>query len=186
MTIRTFIALEIPKEALNKLLSIRDEKLRGIKNIGWEPTNKLHLTLKFLGNTQSESLDKYVSAIDEIVRKYGKSYELVFEQFGVFKKGNEPKILWASLKKDENLFNFVKEIELKFSEFGFEKERREYKSHITLLRFRGYEESEKILSLIKVNLPEIKFISNTVNFYESILLPSGSVYKILKSFYLEK
>jgi RNA 2',3'-cyclic 3'-phosphodiesterase len=185
MTIRTFIALEIPDDALSQLLSFRDEKLGSIGNIRWESKNKLHLTLKFLGETQSESIVEYSNAITKIIVKH-KSFDLSFSEFGVFKKGNEPKILWVGLKKNENLVKLVNDIELKFSEFGFERERREYKAHITLLRFRGYEGAEKILSLTKVNLPAIKFISNTVNFYESKLLPSGSVYKSLKSFYLEK
>jgi RNA 2',3'-cyclic 3'-phosphodiesterase len=185
MMIRTFIALEIPDEALLKLLAVRDEILTGVKNVRWEPKNKLHLTLKFLGDTKSESVEEYINALNVILCEY-KNIELCFSEFGVFKKGNEPKILWIGLKKNENLIKLVNNIELKFAEFGFEKEKRDFKCHITLLRFRGFEDAEKILSLIRVNLPEIKFISNTVNFFESKLLPSGSIYKSLKSFNLEK
>jgi RNA 2',3'-cyclic 3'-phosphodiesterase len=184
MMIRTFIALEIPGKSLSELLAIRDENLKTAGKIRWEHQDKLHLTLKFLGDTKSELVGQYSSVLEEIIHKY-KSFELSFSEFGVFKKVNEPKILWAGLKNNENLIKLVNDIELKFEHFGFERERREFKLHITLLRFRGYEDAEKILSLLKVNLPEIKFISNTVNFYESKLLPSGSVYKSLKSFYLE-
>jgi 2'-5' RNA ligase len=120
MMIRTFIALEIPDEALSKLFSIRDENLPGIKNVRWEPKNKLHLTLKFLGDTKSESVVEYSNALEEILSEY-KCFELCFSEFGVFKKGIEPKILWAGLKKNENLKQLVSDIELKFAQFGFGK-----------------------------------------------------------------
>ena len=57
--------------------------------------------------------------------------------------------------------------------------------YLTLLRFRGYEDSGKILSLTEVNLPLIKFTTDKITFYESKLLPGASVYRSIKSFYLK-
>jgi RNA 2',3'-cyclic 3'-phosphodiesterase len=182
--IRAFLALEIPDDVLTKIISIRDEWLGGSENIRWEPKEKLHLTLKFLGNTKEELLEKYSDTIERIVLNYD-CLDLSFSEFGVFRMGDEPKILWMGLRENEKLIKIVNEIESSFTEYGFEKEKRKFRSHITLLRFRGYEDSKKILSLIQVNLPEIKFIANKITFFESKLLQSGSVYKSLKSFYLK-
>lgn len=184
MMIRTFIALEIPDDALTQLLNIIKNKIGELHNIKWESREKLHLTLKFLGDTKKEFIDTYISAIERISKKYN-SLDLSFDRFGVFRKGNEPKIFWVGMNENHKLNEMVSEIETTFSEFGFNKENRKFQPHLTLLRFKAYEDSEKILSLTEVNLPLIKFTADKITFYESKLLPSTSVYGSIKSFFLK-
>ncbi len=164
MMIRTFIALEIPDDVLTQLLNIIRDKIGELQKIKWESRDKLHITLKFLGDTKKELIDTYTSAIARITKKYD-SLDLSFNCFGVFRKGNEPKIFWVGLNENRKLNELVSEIETTFSGFGFDKENRKYQPHLTLLRFRGYEDSEKILSLTEVNLPLIKFIANKITFF---------------------
>ena len=184
MTIRTFIALEIPDDALTQLFNFIRDKTGELPNVKWEPKEKLHLTLKFLGDTKKEFIDTYVSAVEKISNGY-KQLDLSFNHFGVFRKENNPKIFWVGMNENPVLTKMVSEIETVFSGFGFNKEIRKYKPHLTLLRFRGYEDSEKILSLTDVNLPLIKFNAEKITFYESKLLPGGSVYREIKNFYLK-
>jgi len=184
MTIRTFVALEIPKEALLKIIALRNETVGGSPNFRWEPIEKLHLTLKFLGNTKEELIETYSEGIEEIVADY-KNIEMSFNKFGVFRKEDVPKILWVGLNDNEDLSKMVNDIESFFAQSGYESGRREFSPHITLLRFRGHEDSQNILSLTCVIIPEIKFIANKVTFFQSKLTPSSSVYKSLKSFYLK-
>lgn len=184
MTIRLFVALEIPEEALSKIIDIKNAALGNLHNVRWEPKEKLHLTLKFLGDTNSDLIEKYSDAMQRIINSY-KSFELGFNKFGIFIKDNNPKILWVGLCDNPSLLHLVKDIDEIFSEFGFEKEKRKFKSHLTLLRFRGHEDSEKILSLLNVNLQELNFNANKVTLFESKLLPSSSIYRSIKSFYLK-
>ncbi len=184
MKIRAFIALEIPNDPLSEILKIRDEKIGEAGNIKWEGKEKLHLTLKFLGDINSEMIGSYSKSLEKITDTY-EGLNLSFSEFGVFKRRDEYKILWIGLNENQRLAKMVEEIESSFAEFGFEKERRNFKSHITLLRFRGYEDSEKIVSLTHVKLPVIEFKANKVTLFESKLLPSGSVYRSLKNFYLK-
>lgn len=183
MTIRTFVALEIPDEVLKKIIDIKNSSLSELPNVKWEPKEKLHLTLKFLGDINSELINFYSEMIQKIVAKY-KRLELSLNKFGVFKRENQPKILWIGFNENKFLINLVNEIENAFNQFGFERDRKQFNSHITLLRFRGHEDSEKILSLLNVNIPKTEFSADKVTFFQSKLLPSGSIYKPLKSFYL--
>jgi len=184
MQIRTFISLEIPEESIEKIIEIRDKTVGNIPNIKWEKKDKLHVTLKFLGDTNKDSIVRICESIEGIILKY-KPFELKFEKFGFFRRGSDPKILWVSLNPNNILSELVNDIETSLVECGYEKENRGFKPHITLLRFRGYEVVEKVLSLTEVILPEIKFNAEKVIFYESKLLPSGSLYKPIKSFYLK-
>lgn len=184
MKIRSFIALEIPDEAITNILKIRDEKVGKLEDVRWERKEKLHLTLKFLGDINSEMIGSYSQTLEKITSNY-ESMNLSFSEFGIFKRRNELKILWIGLKDNLKLIQIVDDIESSFTEFGFEKENRKFKSHITLLRFRGHEDSEKIVSLKEVKLPEIDFNANKITLYESMLTPSGSIYRSLKNFYLK-
>ncbi len=184
MKIRAFIALEIPDDSISEILKIRDEKIGKIENVRWEEKEKLHLTLKFLGDINSEMIGEYSKSLGKIIGTYD-SLNISFSEFGVFKRRDESKIFWIGLNENKQLLDLVDEIETSFAEFGFEKEKRNFKSHITLLRFRGYEDSEKIVSLTHVKLPVIEFKANKVTLFESKLLPSGSVYRSLKNFYLK-
>jgi 2'-5' RNA ligase len=184
MKIRTFIALEIPDNALDHLLKVRDTALSISNTLRWESKDKLHLTLKFLGECESEMIENLCEALEKIVLNYNQ-FKLKFSKFGIFTKDGEPKILWVGLEENIKLYELVQQIENTFSSFGFQKESRKFSAHITLFRFRGREDAKKILSLLSVNLPEINFTADKVSFMQSKLFPSGSIYSNLKSFKLK-
>ena len=184
MMIRTFVALEIPNDALSQIIDLRDNATTGLKNVRWETKEKLHLTLKFLGDTKEELVNEYTSAIEETVGKFH-PFELTFKEFGIFKKDNTPKILWAGLEENPQVVRLANELDEMFGNFGFEREKRRFKSHITMLRFRGYEDQKKILSLLGVNIPQINFTSEKIIYFESRLLQSGSIYRSIQSFNLK-
>jgi 2'-5' RNA ligase len=50
-TLRLFIALETPPEIKPKIAAIRDQLRTSNADVKWEPGEKLHATMKFLGNT---------------------------------------------------------------------------------------------------------------------------------------
>lgn len=184
MKIRTFIALEIPHEAIERIINIRIDKIGDGGSSKWESKDKLHLTIKFLGDTGKETLNSYITDIKRITSEM-KQLELSFSEFGIFRKGGIPKILWIGLKENNDLNQLAKTLESNFESYGYKKEERKFKAHITLLRFRGSENMEKMLSLTEVKIPEIKFVANKVVFYESQLKQTGSVYKSLMDFNLK-
>lgn len=183
--IRLFVALEIPEEVISVVLSERDKILGDEKNIRWEPKEKLHITMKFLGDTKDSLVEQICTELETLV-KCTKPFKLELNKFGVFKRGGDPKILWVGMKENKSLSNFVDEIEESFCKFGYTKEERKFKPHVTMLRFRGSEDSNKILKLLEVNLPSFSFYAKKVSLIKSELKQTGSVYSELKSFLIEK
>lgn len=182
--IRLFVALEVPEEIISTVLVERDKILNKEKNIRWEPKEKLHITLKFLGDTEESLVENISEELKNIVSK-NKSIGLEVSKFGVFRKGGEPKILWFGMKESKFLSNFVDEIEKSFCKFGYPKEERKFKPHVTLLRFRGHENSSKILDLLEAKLPALSFTAEKVSLIKSELKQTGSVYTTIRSFILE-
>jgi len=54
---RLFISLNIPDNMIEQIISLRD-KIFNNENIKWEPKEKLHLTIKFIGDVSDEITDK--------------------------------------------------------------------------------------------------------------------------------
>jgi len=182
--IRLFIALEIPEEIISTIFVERDKLIGYVKNIRWEPKEKLHITLKFLGDTEESKLFDIIEELTRII-KNNRKLTLELNKFGVFRKGNEPKILWVGLKQNNFLTKIVDEIDKSFCNFGYSKDERRFKPHLTLLRFRGHEEYFNVLKLLDVKLPTTVFCSDKIHLLKSELKKTGSVYTSIKSFTLE-
>lgn len=182
MTIRTFIALELPETVIDQIIQIRDENA-GL-NYKWEPRNKLHVTIKFIGDIDKNLIEKLSSEIETLIEEFN-SFNLSFSNFGMFYKENKPNILWVGIKNNEKLSDFTNKLNNVCAEFGIEKERRKFKPHITLLRIKDSDNAKSLEKLLKLDLPEINFNADKVTIFKSELLPAGSVYKSIKSFYIK-
>jgi len=185
--IRTFIALELPELELKKIIDIKNNYIEDYHKIKWEPINKLHLTLKFLGDTDENIIPAINSELENILKNY-EVFELTFEKFGLFIKDKKPRILWVGLKENKKLTNLAQEIDNVISKFGFEKEKRKFIPHITLLRIKDKDEKfyKDFYKLTQVEIPEINFYADKITFFKSTLLTTGSVYEPIKNFYIKK
>jgi 2'-5' RNA ligase len=180
---RLFIALEIPDEALEQVIQIRDSVYGFGDRIKWEPKNKLHLTLKFLGDVDYSMNDKIIKKVSEIAGNYGK-IESELDRFGMFYRKRKPAILWVGIKNNEKIKTLQKDIEEGMHELGFPKEKREFHAHITLLRVKGREDIEKLKKLEKYELEPISFMSDKISLIKSELTQKGSIYSTVQSFNL--
>lgn len=185
MMIRTFIALEIPDEPLNEIIKIRNENYPSQSGVKWEPVDKLHLTLKFLGDTEEKLVEKISNDISTVISQ-NNELDLCFTEFGMFKRNGQPKIVWVGIKEDQKLLSLVNSVENICSTYGFQKEKRSFKPHITILRIKGREDLEQLYGLSKTKFEPINFTSSTLTFFKSELKPSGSTYTAMQKFYLRR
>jgi len=176
---RLFIALKLPVPVVNKLTDVRKSIYDNDDFGRWEDKDKLHLTLKFLGDTEEKKTILIKNKLKAIVSKYSK-IDCELGQFGFFL----PKILWIKLNVNPSLFTLISEIEESFIELGFEKEKRSFKPHITLLRIRKNVSDEFVSAFKNYIVPEMKFNCNEIALVKSELLPRGSVYTDIKVFNL--
>lgn len=175
MNHRLFIALDLPdeiKEYLSNLL-LEYSSLRHL-NVNWESRQKMHLTLKFLGDTKPELLPLVKDKFMEF--KNFKQFQAKISKFGLFSRNRIPQILWAGLEIDGELTGMVRRIESEFSMLGYKKEKRPFSPHITVLRIKPYYDFGLISPLLDINPKDDKFALKNLTLYESNLLKSGSVY----------
>jgi 2'-5' RNA ligase len=176
---RGFIAIDIPIN--KKLLEMENE----IKNTGAdlklvEPEN-IHLTLKFLGDTDEEKIDKIEEIIKNSVKNIN-SFNIKLKGSGVFPNKNYIKVIWLGLENAEKIGEIAKKIDEQLKNLGFQLEKRGFSAHLTIARVKSSRNKEKLLQIIeKYNDVEFATINvNSVKLKKSDLTPKGPIYTTLK------
>jgi 2'-5' RNA ligase len=178
---RIFIALEIPGEQRSRLMFLRDETF-GNLNVRWEPEEKLHLTLKFIGDTNDEQCRIISSALDFLLEQ--RSFMLSFHRFGFFFKNGIPTILWAGLHESPALNGLVHRIDSKISELGIPHQSSRFWPHITLLRIRDASALPQLTEGNDTLIDGLTFPALNIVLFKSHLLQHGSKYSVIKKYSL--
>ena len=189
-SIRTFIAFEIEDRVKDAIEDIK-EKIKITNSIKgkWISKENTHLTLKFLGDTQLQKIDK----IKECIRTSLNSTNLfncVLKNTGTFPPSKFPRIVWAGIEKEEErITECVDGLENSLLKLHFKKEKRNFKSHITICRIKQVIDPQLFKSSmeeINNTFAPIDFKIDKVTLFESKLTPQGPIYTSLFNFSLKK
>jgi len=179
---RIFIALKIPEYIQKEIISHRIKAFPDYQNFKWEPINKLHITLKFIGDVENDIVDKIIDALG-FISNY-KILNCSLDNFGFFYMKKEPKILWFGLKANPELNRLVKDINNALEKISILKDERNFNAHLTLLRIKQKVQDNFIKSFENYKVPEVNFVADEIAIVESKLLLQGSKYKDIKNFKL--
>lgn len=185
-TIRTFIAIDTPPEF--KIRAERVQEELGAMNapVRWEKTYKLHLTLKFLGDTPAEMIDTLDSQLKGVL-SVRKPFWLRYSGLGCFPNPKNPRIIWIGCNPlSSDLDHLQESVESVCAGLGFERETRAFHPHITIgrVKVRSGKDKKLLPDLIKkmenVTFDPIEDEVHTILLIKSELRPGGSIYSILR------
>mgnify|MGYP001559496920 CR=1 FL=1 len=188
-SIRTFIALEINEITKEKINRIQD-KIKQTNSIkaSWVSKNNLHLTLKFLGETQLKFIEPIKNNIKECLESLN-AINCNITKAGVFPNEKFPRVAWVGIEEGKaKIIDLAKKIEYSIFKLGFKKEKREFKTHITICRIKqllDYNQFCSIIDLTNKTFEPIEFTLNKITFFESQLSPQGSIYTELFRYILQ-
>ena len=173
---RLFIAAFLPEETKDALFrhvkSLRSF-LRGVK---WEPREKLHVTLRFLGDVDEARLENISADVGSALCGSG-SVECGFDDFCLFPGSRNPRVLALRLVKSERFQSLFDKVQVAVLQNGFEMEKREFIPHVTLGRIRG--DFEGIREIPGPDATE--FSIARIGIVQSELGPRGSRYTSLRT-----
>jgi len=180
-TIRSFIAVELPDDVLSAVSRVQEQlKSYGFRTKWVRPAN-IHITLKFFGDIESGMIDAIAGAMASAVEGCN-PISLAAKGIGVFPNIERPRVLWAGLSGEVNLLiDLQQKLDDWLSDIGFARERRSFKGHLTLGRFKARVNSAEIMRA----LTEFKgfetqaFMVRDIILFKSELRPSGAVYSKL-------
>lgn len=175
---RLFIAIPLPQQVKEQLL---DRK--AIDGVKWQRPDQMHITLKFLGDTDIDLIGDLKEGLGNIEFP---EFSLMINGFGYFPEGKQPKVLWAGIDRSRLLEKLYQEIEEVCNRLGFESETRSFKPHITIGRIKraSKEVVDQFINQHKqVQIPDIPVEEFAL--YESKLNPKGAKYLRLQTFQLQ-
>lgn len=185
--VRTFIAVDIPeevRESLGQVSSRLQDKL-GETPVRWVNFEKIHLTLKFLGDVSKENLGMVEKILESEVSKH-QTMEIGIGRLGAFPKIRHPRVIWVGVEAPAELYDLRRGIEDGVARLGYNYDKYDFTPHLTLGRVsrkasaRDVRKVGKMLHEFNVGFIGVARIQ-AVHLYRSDLQPGGAVYSRLFS-----
>lgn len=137
-TIRAFIAVDLSDEARAVLADVRETLVSQTPKgaVKWVQPHRIHLTLRFLGNTPLADLDRLAAALDSVALQHV-PFGLALGALGCFPNERRPRVIWVGVEGDlaqaEALRNSIEDT---LAPLGWEREKRPFRPHLTLGRVK--------------------------------------------------
>ena len=184
MTFRAFISADLP--TLPAVVSFAEDLKRvsgGLKVVSPE---HLHLTLKFLGETEEGLVPEILVALRAACAGL-KPVPLRLRGTGAFPSLSRMSVLWLGIEGAEPLARIVDSLERGLEPLGFPRERRPWTAHLTLARVKGREGLDRARSLLEAHRDETfgEPRVDEIRLKKSVLTPEGPVYSTVEAIRLE-
>jgi 2'-5' RNA ligase len=184
---RLFAALKInpDKDFLNQLQQLKD-KFRH-ERIKWVEEHNIHVTLKFLGETDEKKIPDIVRILEAVA---GETPDFAFslKNLGIFGSSYDPRVIWAGIEPFEELASLMRVTREKMAAIGFEPDRQNLVPHLTLGRIKALNDKKLFQTILDQNksISSQEMKAGSIILYESILKKEGPVYAALQTFQLRK
>lgn len=180
---RLFVAIELPEWIKTHLKEV-GQQLNGRLPSGavrWVRPDRMHLTLRFLGDTAVSRLDEVVAALDTAVAGVA-PFVIKLDNLGCFPHCQQPRVIWVGLTGELTpLFAIKQTLDNELAALGWAQEGR-FRPHLTLGRVK---QSEAVRGAKwKATLKPQTIPVTAVQLLSSELTSSGPNYTVQHSSYL--
>ena len=178
--IRTFVSVSVPKEIVNIQSMLKSTiEPKGVK-VRWVMNGKMHLTLKFIGNTTQGSIDNLNEALFNAV-KSAKVINLSISGTGAFPVKGRPNVLWLGIKGDiDELKQLTVNINNSLEPLGFITEKRDFLPHVTIARIKSNQKKiPNISNYLNTTFTELPMKIVKISLMQSESFSKGTFYTIL-------
>ncbi len=179
--IRAFVGVRIDPDMVQKISEVQSQLKRSLTGIRWVRRENLHFTLKFLGAVKEEKVASIINALEQTIRAVPR-FPINGRGIGVFPDIRRARVLWAGFV-GEALGSLAMEVEKTLEPVGFEREKRAFRSHLTIGRWRNFDGRSEMLKQEIERRKDHDFGESWVEevvFFQSILKPEGPVYSPLR------
>jgi 2'-5' RNA ligase len=142
---RLFVAVPLPEatcaaiEAVVARVRARVEaaEAAGGGRVRWVRMDGLHVTLRFLGGTAEQQIERLTAAVDAAAAT-GEPFEVTIDGAGAFPSPGRPRTLWLGIADGAPSFAEVaRRLDDALAELGWPREERPFRAHLTLARTDG-------------------------------------------------
>ncbi len=184
---RCFIAIDIPADIRQSITDVIGKCNQGSKGVKWVAPEKIHITLKFLGEVKEDRIPAVQEKLVPVCAERD-IFSIAIKGAGAFPNFKYPNVLWIGIDESEELKRLYEDIEDVLSKLGFEKENRKFSPHLTIGRVKDRRGIEPVIKEL-YTFKDMFFGSMEVKevlLMRSILKPAGAEYSKIAGFKLSK
>ena len=183
---RLFIAIKTEPgknfiESLHQLQSHLSQE-----RIKWVEEQNIHVTLKFLGDTETKKIPLIQYALSEVLNKR-QEFTIQLLNLGIFGSRYDPRVVWTGIEPYLEIVSLMQSVHQSLIPVGFEPDRQNLVPHLTLGRIKEIKDKPRFQKIIDQfrEISSLPIPINEVFLFESILKKEGPVYIPLKVFPLK-
>jgi 2'-5' RNA ligase len=180
VTFRGFIAVEIPAspplDAFAAELRAASPSLKVVR------TDQLHLTVKFLGDTEEGLVPEIVTAMQEAAVGV-RPFEIRIRGTGAFPSLARMNVIWVGVEGAEPIARIADALEASLEALGFPREGRPWKAHVTLARVKGHRDLDRVRRVLEAHVNDAFGVHtvDSIHLKKSLLTPDGARYSIVET-----
>ncbi len=177
---RLFFAFDLPSNQAHRLAELTLPPSASVRPVAAE---RMHVTLRFVGDVTPERLDRLVDGLGRVARLAAAEDRRVrIDGVGVFPGLRRARVLWAGLRIREGLVALQGAIESACVASGLPADGPEWHPHVTLARFSGAPPPELGAWLDRyADLEMEPFEIDRVTLYDSVTSTAGPSYRPVAS-----
>ena len=179
MGIRSFLAFELPVEIKKQIGTISSELKKMSLPVRWVSIDNIHLTIVFLGSVDEDIMGDVEEKVDVVVKRFS-AFKAKLNKVGAFPHWKRPRVIWIGLNGDVGrLSDLRNELQEELKVLAFVPEKRPFRPHLTLGRFKGPMNRDEDIKWICDRYRDINsdlYQLNELILYKSELKPDGPVY----------
>ncbi len=184
-TIRTFIAIHLPADVQAVLGAVSQELAPRVpqRAVTWVKPDRMHLTLRFLGDTPTGRLDALAEMLDAVAAQR-RSFRLQLGPLGVFPDERRPRVIWVGLDGEvQQAAALQKALDVALVPLGWQPEGKPFSPHLTLGRVK--RDNDRIRLPWGKGVAPAAFTVREITLMESQLRPQGPLYTVRHASRLE-
>jgi len=175
---RLFLAIDFSAELRVALFQSAAPLRAAAPDIRWTPADRIHLTVKFLGEQPPETVDRLRPVMDAVAAEHGE-VQLVLANVGAFPSFRRARVVWIGVQANPELESLYRDVDAACVQLGFPRELRVFRPHVTIGRVRPGT-SPRQLSALALATETIEMRGDTtaeaLDLMESVSGTGGSRY----------
>ena len=177
MVFRAFIAVEVDGDMLRTLSKALGRCDANLKLVDLE---NVHLTLKFLGNTEEALIPDITAAIEDAASGI-EPFTIQVKGVGAFPSTSYIKVVWAGVQGGEPLVEMARKLSQLLQPMGFKRDKKGFSPHVTLARVKSVRDKASLVNILE-DFKNQEFGGQTidsVHLKKSVLTPKGPIYSVV-------
>jgi 2'-5' RNA ligase len=174
---RLFIALPLEKVIEDHLARLITTLRQKGGQVRWVAPKNIHLTVRFLGDTEDDLVPELGRLIDETAAQFSPVHTQI-DHMGAFPNLRRPNVIWVGLGDHiDVLAELANDIEAGVRQLGIKPDPKPFKAHLTLGRVKDSRNLGGLTNFIQDHqFAPVPLVLDRIVLFKSTLTPQGSIY----------